>query len=56
MVELREKTGVLMSLTERLMRSRLQWAGHIERMADDRLRRERQSYLRRAGGDEGGQG
>ena len=25
------------SLTERLIRSRLQWAGHIERMADDRL-------------------
>ena len=25
------------SLTERLVRSRLQWAGHIERMADDRL-------------------
>ena len=26
-----------MSLTERLVRSRLQWAGHVERMADDRL-------------------
>ena len=25
------------SLTERLVRSRLQWAGHLERMADDRL-------------------
>ena len=25
------------SLTERLVRSRLQWAGHVERMADDRL-------------------
>ena len=24
-------------LTERLVRSRLQWAGHVERMADDRL-------------------
>ena len=32
-----EETGVQMSLTERLVRSRLQWAGHIERMADDRL-------------------
>ena len=26
-----------MSLTERLARSRLQWAGHVERMADGRL-------------------
>ena len=25
------------SLTERLARSRLQWTGHFERMADDRL-------------------
>ena len=25
------------SLTERLVRSRLQWAGHVGRMADDRL-------------------
>ena len=24
------------SLTERLVGSRLQWAGHVERMADDR--------------------
>ena len=24
-------------MTERLVRSRSQWAGHIERMADDRL-------------------
>ena len=37
MVELREETGVQWSLTERLARSRLQWAGHIERMADERL-------------------
>ena len=37
MVELREETGVQWSLTERLVRSRLQWAGHIERMADERL-------------------
>ena len=55
MVELREETGVQWSLTERLVRSRLQWAGHVERMADNRLRRERQSYMSRAGGDEGGQ-
>ena len=37
MVELREETGVQRSLTERLARSRLQWAGHVERMANDRL-------------------
>ena len=37
MVELREETGVQRSLTERLVRSRLEWAGHVERMADDRL-------------------
>ena len=37
MVELREETGVQRSLTERLVRSRLQWAGYVERMADDRL-------------------
>ena len=37
MVELREETGVQRSLTERLVRSRLQWVGHVERMAGDRL-------------------
>ena len=31
------ETGVQRSLTERLVRSRLQWAGHVERMADARL-------------------
>ena len=30
MVELREETGVQRSLTGRLVRSRLQWAGHVE--------------------------
>ena len=37
MVELREETGVQRSLTEKPARSRLQWAGHVERMDDDRL-------------------
>ena len=37
MVELREETGVQSSLTVRLVRSILQWAGHVERMADGRL-------------------
>ena len=36
-MELREETGVQRSLTESLVRSRLQWAGHVERMADNRL-------------------
>ena len=31
------RDGVQSSLTERMVRSRLQWAGHVERMADDRL-------------------
>ena len=35
-MELREETGVQRSLTVKLVRRRLQWAGHIERMADDR--------------------
>ena len=51
-MELREETGIQRSLTERLVRSRLQWVGHVERMADDRLpykRRERQRYVSRAG-------
>ena len=56
-VELREETGAERSLTERLARSSLQWARHVERMADDRIpKREWQSYESRAGGDEGGQG
>ena len=29
--------AVDLTQTERLVRSRLQWAGHVERMADDRL-------------------
>ena len=33
----REETGVQRSLTERLVRSRQQWTGHVERMAYDRL-------------------
>ena len=37
MVESREETGAQRSLTESLVRRRLQWAGHVERMADDRL-------------------
>ena len=36
-MELREETGVQRSSKERLVRSRLQWAGHVEWMADDTL-------------------
>ena len=39
MVELREETGVQRNLTEILVRSRLQWAGHVERMANDTVPR-----------------
>ena len=48
MVELREETGVQRSLTEKLVRCRLQWAGHVERMADDRLTK-RAAELREQG-------
>ena len=54
MVELREETGVQRSLTERLARGRLQWAGW--RMTDYRRERPSHSYVSRTGGDEGGQG
>ena len=37
MVKLSEETDVQRSLTERLVRSRLQWTGHVDMMADDRL-------------------
>ena len=36
-MESMEEPGVQRSVTESLVRSRLQWAGHVERMADDRL-------------------
>ena len=48
MVELREETEVQRSLTERLARSRLLWAGRVERMANDRLPK-RSAELREQG-------
>ena len=36
-MELREETGVQRILTKRLERSRLQWTGHLETMAENRL-------------------
>ena len=48
MAEVREDTGVQRSFTERLVRSRLQWSGHVERMMDDRLP-ERAAVLREEG-------
>ena len=51
MVELREETArVQRSLTERLVRSRLQWAGHVERMADDSLPKRAAELREQAGG------
>ena len=47
-VELKEETGVQRSLTERLLRSRLQLAARVERMADDRLPK-RSTELREQG-------
>ena len=41
MVKLREETRVKRSLTERLVRSSLQWEGHVERMEGDRLPKRR---------------
>ena len=38
-MELREETGVQRSFTERLVGNKLQWAGNVERVADDRLRK-----------------
>ena len=45
-------------MTESLVRSRLQWAGHVERMADDRLLKSAAELREegRSGGDEGDQG
>ena len=55
-MEFRGDTGVQRCLTERLVTSRLQRAGQYKgwQMTDNR--RERHSYVRRAGVDEGGQG
>ena len=53
MVELREETGVQRSLTERLVRSKVQRAGHVERIAVDRLLKGRHSYESRARGRRG---
>ena len=47
--ELREETGVQRSLTERLVRGRLQWTGHVERMADDGLPKRAAELLREEG-------
>ncbi len=48
MVELREETGVQRSLTERLVRRTLRKDGGSQTIGE--------SYMGRAGGDEGGQG
>ena len=45
MVALREETGLQRSLTDRLVMSRLQWAGHVERMAEREKEEERECEL-----------
>ena len=40
MEELREEVGVKESLTRKLVRSQLKWAGHVERMEGVRLTKE----------------
>ena len=44
------------SLTERRVRSRLQWAGHVERMANDRLPKRAAELCDGGRQEEGGQG
>ncbi len=39
-----------------MVRSRLHWAGHVDRMADDILPKRAAEYVSMAQGDEGGQG
>ena len=55
-MELREETGVQRSVTERLARSRLHWAGHVERMADDRLPKRAAELCEQGRRRRGGQG
>ena len=56
MADLRVETRVQRSFTERLARSRLQWAGHVERITDERLPKRAAELREKAGGDEVGQG
>ena len=37
MDELREEVGIQKCLMGRLVKSRMKWAGHVERMKEDRL-------------------
>ena len=48
MDELREEIGVQMSLTGRLMKFRLRWAGHLVRMEEERMAK-RADRLRKRG-------
>ena len=52
MVELRKETGVQRSLTERLVRTRLQWDGHVERMTDDSQTTKESDRVTRGGQEE----
>ena len=47
MDELREEVGIQQCLMGRLGKSRLKWAGHVERMKEDRLPRMAIMFTRR---------
>ncbi len=47
MDELREEVGIQKCLMGRLVKSRMKWAGHVERIKDDRLPRMAYMFTRR---------
>ena len=47
MDELREEVGIQKCLMGRLVKSRMKWAGHVERFKDDRLPRMAYMFTRR---------
>ena len=49
MDELREEVGIQKCLMGRLVKSRMKWAGHVERMKEDRLSRMAYMFTRRGG-------
>ena len=51
--ELREEIGLRKSLRRRVVENRLKRAGHVERMAEDRLAKRALHTERKAGGEEG---
>ena len=47
MDELRGEVGANESFKKKLVRSRLKWAGHVERMGDENLRKRADAYRER---------